>query len=188
LGDALLFEENINTTRQKFKMLVKYVADYKEVGLIFSYASLSNYELLKKEKKRIEEITNRTLEGSLNAELLVKLPENYRNLVELEVQKDFTMVYDDTPGFRAGTCTPFLFYDLDYEIKTPLIIHPLVATTSSFKDKYASDITKTMARLMNSVEQVNGTFSLLFTNKDFTPVASNEVWRNLFSDKLHADV
>jgi hypothetical protein len=81
-----------------------------------------------------------------------------------------------------------IFYDLDYEIKTPLIIHPLVATTSSFKDKYASDITKTMARLMNSVEQVNGTFSLLFTNKDFTPVASNEVWRNLFSDKLHADV
>lgn len=187
LGDALVFEENTNTNRQKFKMLVKYVADYKDVGLVFSFAALSNYSLLKKEKKRMEEITYRTLVGSLNAELLVKLPETYRNLVELEVQKDFTMVYDDIPGFRAGTCTPFLFYDLDYEIKTPLIIHPLAATTACFKDKYASDITKTFVKLMGSVEQVNGTFSMLFTNEDFNSDASNDVWRTLFLEKLYPD-
>ena len=34
------------------------------------------------------------------------------------------MGYPDTIGFRASTCTPFLFYDLDFEVQTPLMIHP----------------------------------------------------------------
>ena len=185
LGESLVFEESLNTRRRKFKLLVKYVADYENVGLIFSYDTLSNYEMLKKEKKRIENITNRDLQGSLNAHYLVNLPDSYRNLVELEIAKDFTMVYEDTPGFRAGTCTPFLFYDLDYEIKTPLIIHPISATTAAFKNKYASDITKTVEKLWTSVKAVNGTFSMSFTNKNFTPIPSNDVWRDLFSEKLH---
>ncbi len=186
LGDALHFEESINTNRYKFKMLLKYVADYKDIGLIFSFASLTNYEQQKKEKRQMEEITNRTLEKSFNAQYLINLPETYRNLVELEIAKDFTMVYEDTPGFRAGTCTPFLFYDLDYEIKTPLIVHPVLATTAAFKDKYASDIKKTIDILWNSVKKVNGHFSMVFTNRDFTAKPTNEVWRTLFSEKLHS--
>ena len=56
----------------------------------------------------------------MNARFLVHLPDVPRHLVELEIQRDFTMVYRNAIGFRAGTCTPFLFYDLDFEIKTPL--------------------------------------------------------------------
>ncbi len=186
LGESLVFEESLNTRRQKFKLLVKYVADYKQVGLVFSFDALSDYDQLKKEKKRLEEITNRDLHNSLNAQYLVNLPDTYRYLVELEVAKDFTMIYEDTPGFRAGTCTPFLFYDLDYEIKTPLIVHPITMTTSAFKNKYASDITKTVENLWTAVQTVNGTFSIAFTNKNFTPVPSNEIWRSLISEKLHA--
>ena len=184
LGEALNFEENINTNRRKFKMLVKYVADYKEVGLIFSRLALSDYNILKSEKRRMEEITNRSLEATMNTQFLVQLPENYRNLVELEMAQDHTMVYEDIPGFRAGTCTPFLFYDMDYEIQTPLIVHPIAATTSSFKQKYASDINKTVSRMIEEVGRVNGTFSMLFSNTDFSSKASNDVWRDLFSTKL----
>ncbi|MAP55166.1 hypothetical protein [Altibacter sp.] len=187
LGEATVFEESINTYRQKFKMLLKYVSDYKEVGLIFSFDALQDYEMLRIEKKRIESITNRSLQSSMNAQYLVHLPELYRNLVELEVQKDFTMGYENEPGFRAGTCTPFLFYDLDYEIKTPLIIHPITASTRSFKNKYASDITKKIDQLWTSVAEVHGTFSIVFTNRDFTPTIGNTIWRELFSKKLNPD-
>src|SRR5690606_37744681 len=144
LGNSLVFDESMNTHRQKFKMLVKFVSDYKEVGLIFSFNSLNKYELLKTEKRRMEAITNRKLNSSMNSEFLVNLPDIYRHLVELEVKKDYTMVFRDTVGFRAGTCTPFLFYDLDYEIKTPLTIHPAAMTTLAFQKKYASDIEKTV--------------------------------------------
>lgn len=184
LGNSLVFDESINTHRQNFKMLIKLVSDYTQVGLIFSYNSLSNYELLKNEKRRMEEITNRSLNSSINSEFLVNLPDIYRNLVELEMKNDFTMVFRDTVGFRAGTCTPFLFYDLDYEIRTPLVVNPAVMTTLAFQTKYASDIEKIVNASIQSVSEVNGTFTIIFSNKDFSATENNKVWRNIFSEKL----
>jgi len=184
LGNSRSFNESMNTRRQKFKMLIKFISDYKEVGLIFSFTSLNDYELLKIEKRRMEEITNRNLTSSMNSELLVNLPDLYRHLVELEVKRDFTMVFRDTVGFRAGTCTPFLFYDLDYEIKTPLIIHPAAMTTLAFQKKYASDIEKTVTNTMKAVEEVNGTFTMIFSNKDLSSTEGNKVWRSILSEKL----
>jgi hypothetical protein len=184
LGDGLEFSNSLNTEQNKFKMLVKYVADYKEVGLIFSFSALKKYEELKSEKNRIEEITNRTLTSSMNAQNLVSLPEVYRNLVELEIVKDFTMVYPNEVGFRASTCTPFLFYDLDSEIKTPLTVVPIAIDTDAFEHKYDSEINKTFNALYNSVSKVNGTFSMLFSNKDFTSSEKSKIWRSIFSEKL----
>ncbi|MBT0606612.1 DUF7033 domain-containing protein [Aequorivita echinoideorum] len=184
LGNSLVFEESLNTHRQKFKLLLKYVADYKEVGLLFSYAALTDYELLKEEKQQMEAITNRPLASSINSQLLVNLPDIYRNLVELEVKKDFTMVFRDTVGFRAGTCTPFLFYDLDYEVKTPLTLCPAAMTTYAFQTKYPTDIEKSVNGMLDAVNAVNGTFTILFTNKDFSYLEKNKIWRSIFSEKL----
>lgn len=184
LGDAVSFNESMNTHRQKFKMLIKFLADYREVGLIFSFNSLNNYEMLKKEKHRMEEITNRALKDTMNSEFLVNLPDIYRHLVELEVRNDFTMVFRDRVGFRAGTCTPFLFYDLDYEVKTPLIVHPIAMTTMAFQKKYASDIEKIVLNTMEEIKKVNGTFTMLFSNKDFSSEENNKVWRKIFAEKL----
>jgi hypothetical protein len=184
LGEALEFKESMNSQRRKFKMLVKFVSDYQEVGLIFSYNSLKDYEKLKKEKKRIEDITNRTLRSSMNSQFLVNLPDIYRDLVELEIVKDFTMVFENEVGFRAGTCTPFLFYDLDSEIKTPLIIHPIAISTVALKKKHDSEINKIFNAVMQEVAKVNGTFSMLFTNKDFNGLEKNKIWRSIFSERL----
>ncbi|RMA57109.1 DUF7033 domain-containing protein [Ulvibacter antarcticus] len=184
LGDAVNFSESLNTQRRTFNMLVKFVSDYKEVGLIFSFEALASYDKLKKEKERMEITTNRTLTSTMNDQFLVNLPEIYRNLVELEVEKDFTMLYENVPGFRASTCTPFLFYDLDSEIKTPLIIHPVAMTTKAFDKKYESDIIKTFNGAYKSVVEVNGTFSMLFSNRDFSATERNKIWRSLFSENL----
>lgn len=184
LGNALIFKEGMNTHRQKFKLLLKYVSDYKEVGLIFSYEVLGDYLKLKAEKRRMEHITNRALTSSMNAEFLVNLPDIYRNLVELQVKRDFTMVFRDTVGFRAGTCTPYLFYDLDYEVKTPLIVHPATMTTEAFQKRYSSDIEKTVSSFLSEVERVNGTFTMVFSNSDFASNDENKVWRSIFSELL----
>ncbi|RFN58685.1 polysaccharide deacetylase family protein [Marixanthomonas ophiurae] len=186
LGEAATFKESINTHRQKFKMLIKYVNDYKEVGLLFSMSALEEYGTLKKEKEQLEEITNRMLLSTMGSHYLVNLPDFYRNLVELEIKNDYTMVYKNTIGFRAGTCTPFLFYDLDYEIKTPLIIHPLAATTLAFTDKSEMETKKTIDAMFTSVKKVNGTFSMVFSNTDFSSEI-NKMWKKIFSEKMLQD-
>ena len=51
------------------------------------------------------------------------------------------MGYINHVGFRAGTCTPFLFYDLDFEIQTPLLIYSFNFIDNAFL-KYASLLDK----------------------------------------------
>ncbi len=181
LGESINFSEGTNSRREHFKMLIKKVSDYKQSGLIFSIASLKDFSTLKKEKEKLESITNRSLANTMNTQYLVSLPENYRNLVELEIERDFTMVFEDNVGFRAGSCTPFLFYDLDYEIVTPLIIHPIALTTKSLHKKRDTKRVKIVNNIKNSVENVNGTFSIIFTNRDFSKIKKNKTWRDLFS-------
>jgi hypothetical protein len=180
IGEGFSFWEDTNSKREKYKLLVKLVGDYTEVGLIFSYHSQDDEDRLKLEKGLMEELTHRKLCSSLNDRFLVNLPHNYRNLLELEIEHDMTMVYEDHLGFRAGTCTPFLFYDLDYEIKTPLIIHPVAGVTSALYGRTKGEKESDVYHLRDSVQKVNGTFSLWYSNRDFT---SNQVfWRRFFSE------
>lgn len=185
LGEHARLRDGFNSKRKNFKWLVKLMGDYVEVGLLFSDDALINLEMLKSEKQQLEANTHRTLRSSLNNNYLVQLPDLYRNLLEQEIEQDFSMVYENTPGFRAGTCTPFLFYDLDYEIKTPLIIHPVAFTTEGFNHKYESDSLQRISNIYTSVMNLNGTFSIFFRNVDFIEHKSNDIWRNLFSEKLH---
>ena len=180
LGEGFSFKEDSNAQRKKYKILVKHVGDYTEVGLIFSYHSLGDEERLKREKRQMEELTHRPLESCMNDKLLVNLPHNYRNLLELEVAKDMTMVYENELGFRAGTCTPFLFYDLDYELKTPLIIYPIAGKTSAFSGKTEGEIESQLHKVRDAVHEVNGTFSLMFTNRNFT--TGQTFWQRFFSE------
>ncbi|NNM23080.1 MAG: hypothetical protein HKO54_05985 [Flavobacteriaceae bacterium] len=180
LGEAYTFMEGLNAKREKFRLLVKFVSDYAEVGLVFSYHSLKNNEMMKAEKKRMEELTRRSLGSSMFDKFIIDLPTHYRNLLELEVGKDITMLYEGHLGFRASTCTPFLFYDLDYEIKTPLIVHPVAGTTLTKKKRTRSELESEVEQLFNSVQQVGGTFSLLFNNRDFQ--AKSVFWPRIFSD------
>ncbi|MEZ4875829.1 MAG: hypothetical protein R2793_10375 [Flavobacteriaceae bacterium] len=185
LGEGFSFREDFNTKRQKFRNLVKYVADYCEVGLMLSFHSLADYEKLKEERKQLEDITHRSLLSSTNDRQLINLPNVYRNLVELEVQNDFTMFYYNEIGFRAGTCTPFLFYDLDYEVKTPLVLHPVIGKSLALTLGKERDTEGIIAQVYHWVKEVNGSFLFFFSNRDFEQKRENKVWRYIFSDKLN---
>ena len=182
LGASKIFEESLNSQKESFKLLIKNVSDYQEIGLIFSDQALNSLTVLNEEKEKIEAITNRTLRRSMNNEYLVSLPHNYRNLIELEITTDYTMVYENVIGFRASTCSPFLFYDLDYEIVTPLEIHPISLTTKGLIKTSASKKIETIQKMMESVKKVNGTFSMIFDNYNFMNIKKNTVLKTIFSE------
>ncbi len=188
LGEGYSFREDFNTKREKFQRLVKYVGDYCEVGLVFSFHSLEDENRLKQEKEMIQEITHRTLSSSFNDRQLINLPNVYRSLVELEIKQDFTLFYYNEIGFRASTCTPFLFYDLDYEVKTPLVLYPVVGKSLALGFGKEQDIEGKLTQVFNRVKSLNGSFSFLFSNRDFEYKKENKTWRYLFSEKLNPNV
>ena len=182
IGDYSTYDKNININKKSFVSLIKSVADYCDVGIKASYFSLENVELLKKEKLKMEAITHTDLKAVRHSFSKLNLPTSYRNLVELEINQDFTMGYIDRLGFRAGTCTPFQFYDLDYEVQTPLQINPYQCLDFALL-KYNSELDKTehLQKVIREVKAVNGTFTAIFHNHTFSDLQQWKGYRSLFN-------
>ncbi len=182
IGDFSTHDKNVSINKRKFVALIKSVADYCRVGLKASYFALENFETLKAEKIKIESIINTNLEVSRNSFSKLNLPSSYRNLIELEIKQDYTMGYVNEIGFRAGTCTPFLFYDLDYEIQTPLLINSFhVMDYALLKHTSLLDKKEALARIINEVKHINGTFTPVFHNYTFGDEARWHGFKELFS-------
>ncbi|MCK8480049.1 polysaccharide deacetylase family protein [Psychroserpens algicola] len=187
IGDYSTYDKNININKKKFVSLIKSVADYSKVGLKVSYFALDDISILKKEKKKIENITNYELESTRHSFSKINLPTSYRNLIELEVKQDFTMGYLNQTGFRAGTCTPFLFYDLDYETQTPLLVNSFHCIDHALlKHQSQLDKKQELQRLMSSVKQVNGIFTPVFHNYSFGNEPKWKGFRKLFTQILES--
>jgi peptidoglycan/xylan/chitin deacetylase (PgdA/CDA1 family) len=185
VGDYTTYDKNISSSNSKLKSLIKSIADYADVGLHPSYFTMKNEALLKKEKLRLENILNRPVLKSRQHYLRLDMPETYQNLINLEIQEDYTMGYAAYYGFRASTCTPFYFYDLDYEIQTPLKIYPFAVMDGTLRDylelsnKRAYEV---IIRLAREVKKVEGTFITLFHNDTVSNTGRWRRWKKVYID------
>ncbi|MFD0964796.1 polysaccharide deacetylase family protein [Pseudofulvibacter geojedonensis] len=184
LADYSNYDKSINHNNKHFRTLIKYVGDYFEIGLKGSFLALDDKEILKKEKLRFEKILNKPLQSSRNSFSKLKLPHSYRNLIDLGVQSDYTMGYVSEVGFRAGTCTPFYFYDLDYEMQTPLKIYPFCVLDYIFRNTEAKSALNQLQPIVNSVKEVGGVFSMVVHNYTFSGTAIWGSWRKLYVELL----
>ena len=182
IGDYSTYDKSISTNKKEFVSLIKSVADYCYVGIKASFFALEDISILKKEKLKMEAIINSDLHAVRHSFSKLNLPQSYRNLIELEINQDFTMGYIDTLGFRAGTCTPFQFYDLDNEVQTPLQINPYHCLDYGLL-KYASQLDKQehLQKLIDEVKAVNGTFTPVFHNYTFSNQERWKGFRSLFN-------
>lgn len=175
IGDYSTYDKGINPNKKRFVSLIKHVADYSIVGLKASFFALDDISVLKKEKQRMEDILNTSLKASRHSFSKLNLPESYRNLIELEIQEDYTMGYVNHIGFRAGSCTPFLFYDLDYEVQTPLKINSYhLMDHALLKNQSLLDKKKTLNEIIQQIKEVNGEFAPVFHNYTFS---DDEKWK-----------
>ncbi|MBC3757553.1 polysaccharide deacetylase family protein [Hyunsoonleella sp. SJ7] len=182
IGSYSTYDKGININKRSFISLIKHLADYCNVGLKASYFAVNDLEILKKEKRTMEEVINTALRASRFSFSKISLPESYRNMVQLEINQDYTMGYVNHIGFRAGSCTPFLFYDLDYEVRTPLRICPFhlmdfaLLKTASLLDKK-----QVLNGVINEVKKVNGEFVPVFHNYTFSSSPRWEGFKELFN-------
>ena len=185
VGDYTTYDKNISAGNTKFKSLIKSISDYADIGLHPSYFTLKNETLLKKEILRLENILNRPILKSRQHYLRLNIPDTYQNLVNLEIMEDHSMGYAAQYGFRASTCTPFYFYDLDYEIQTPLKIYPFAVMDGTLRDylqlsnKRAYEI---IIKLAHEVKKVDGTFITIFHNETLSNRGRWKRWKKLYID------
>ena len=144
---------------------------------------MNNAEKLKKEKKRLENIINTPLKNSRQHYLRLELPETYQNLIDVDIENDFSMGYAKVVGFRASTCTPFYFYDLDFEIQTPLKVYPFAFMDATLKDSLdlnRKEAFEKIKQLIDEVKNVNGTLVTLFHNETLSENHRWKGWSNIY--------
>jgi len=187
IGDYTTFDTNVSPSKNKYRLLIKDLADYATVGLHPSYFTMKDAVMLKKEKERLENITNTPVIRSRQHYLRFNLPETYQQLIDLEIQEDHSMGYASAVGFRASTCTPFYFYDLDFEIQTPLKIFPFALMDTTLNDYMKLTPKQSLGKirdLRNEVKAVNGTFITLFHNESLSNHLRWKGWRRLYESMI----
>ena len=172
LSNFNAYDRNINYNRLNYREIIKYVADYSIVGLRLGYFAISDVEALKVEKKRFENIIHGPLQNVINTKYNLLIPEHYGFLNELEVPNDYSMGYPETIGFRAGTSLPFLFYDINLEITTPLKVHPYVFHSQATRIYDTEELQKIILKIMKDLKRVKGNMLTIFKNRDFSEYAN----------------
>ena len=187
IGDYTTYDTNVSASKTKFKLLIKDMVDYARVGLHPSYYTMTNIALLKKEKERLEAITNMPIKRSRQHFLRISFPETYQQLIDLEIDEDYSMGYSSHVGFRASTCTPFYFYDLDFEIQTPLKIFPFALMDTTLNDYLKLTPKQSLGKirdLKNEVKAVNGVFITTFHNESLSNYLRWRGWKRLYGSML----
>ncbi|MGA9269433.1 MAG: polysaccharide deacetylase family protein [Lutimonas sp.] len=187
LGEYGTYDKNISPGNSNYRLLIKNIADYCTVGIHPSYLSMKKEQKIKKEQSLLESIVNFPITKSRQHYLRVALPETYQHLVDLEIKQDYSMGYASHFGFRAGTCTPFYFYDLDFEIQTPLKVFPFAAMDVTLKDYLTFTPKKsynTIMHLANEVRKVGGTMITVFHNESVSGIGQWRGWAKLYESLL----
>ncbi|MGB5556006.1 MAG: polysaccharide deacetylase family protein [Flavobacteriaceae bacterium] len=160
------YDKNVSPENNKFKSLIKNVADYSMVSLSASYSSFNDVALLKAEKKGLSNVIHRPINNSRMRYNRVDVPITYRNLVEAEFTDDFTMGYTHEIGFRAGTSVPFYFYDINLEVQQPIRVHPFaVHDYAVVNSRNSEEIIAKMDTIYNQIRQTEGDFVSIFSNE-----------------------
>ncbi len=188
IDKANLFDTSISNSLNKFQLLVKDMVDYAKVGMLPSYKTMTDDRLLKKEKERLESITHMPMLDSRQFMLRLELPKTYQNLIDLEVLNDFSMGYPTHTGFRASTCTPFYFYDIYFEIQTPLKVYPFALMDTTLKNHMNLTPKQSLGKirdLKKQVKGVNGTFITVFHNKSISGYTKEWLgWGSVYESML----
>ncbi len=189
LADYGLNDKNVPHYNRHFQSLIKSIADLAEVGIHPSFGSNKDGSRLKTEIERLSGIVHKEITKSRQHFLILHLPHTYRRLIDLNIEEDHTMGYAVETGFRAGTCTPFYFYDLDLETKTKLKVYPFAvmdATLKYYKKISPEKAIEHTQMLIKEVKKVNGTFISLWHNETLSDEGLWEGWRKVYLETVKA--
>lgn len=173
----------------EFKNLIREQESFATVGIHPSYASSGDQVKIQQEKQWLEQVIGRTIHTSRQHYLKLSLPQTYRDLIASNIQKDFSMGYADQCGFRAGTSSPFYFYDLLSEEQTELMIHPFSMMDVTLKDyqNYSTDqAIRSILEFKQILKKVNGQFSFIWHNSSFAKLGGWEEWDRVFDVLLES--
>lgn len=187
LGDYARFDKNISHRNRHYRKLIRKTRDKYAVGIHPSFASSKkgNRKKTRVERIRLEKILGSPVVKSRQHFLRLKLPQSYRRLIKSHIREDYTMGYSCLPGFRAGICTPFYFYDLERESTTNLLVIPFQIMDGTFTHYLhlpPGQAWEEIKAIMKEVKNVGGTFVSVWHNETVNDKGIWKGYRSVFEE------
>jgi hypothetical protein len=161
------YDRNLNPGNPALQALIKVCGEHGDIGIHPSYYSMEQTKLIEDEKSRLQAISGKKISQSRQHFLRFRLPDTYRALIKAGITDDYSMQYPEMPGFRAGICVSYPFFDILADSITQLTIHPGCIMETTFRDDLhlpASDSWQWYARLWKEVSESGGTFISIWHN------------------------
>ncbi|WP_129715329.1 polysaccharide deacetylase family protein [Pedobacter sp. SYP-B3415] len=171
------YDVNIHPEDRAYRSLIRKTAKHAAVGIHPSYSSNNKESKIAEEMSVLEQIIEEKPVNSRQHFLRLHLPQTYLKLLRAGIRNDYSMGYASATGFRAGTCTPFFWYDLQLEKESNLKVHPFAVMDLALRDylKLDPDAAIDHIRLLiDRVKAVGGTFCMLWHNES---VSENRKWK-----------
>jgi hypothetical protein len=178
-----VYDKNVSTSAKRFKELVEYYCATYNVGIHPSWQSGDDHSLLREEIEWLEVIGNKDIQASRQHYIRLTVPETYRRLIAAGIEKDFSMGYGSTNGFRASVSTCFRWYDLEREQSTSLNIYPFcfMDANSFYEAKHTpSQAFDELMQYYNAVKKVNGVLITIWHNSLLGTDRNTAGWSRMF--------
>ncbi len=182
-GQGGKYDLNNPVTNPEWKALVRNLSEKYNIGFHPSYHSGEKPKVFRNEKQTIEQLTGKPLTRVRQHFLRLAFPSTYRHFAGAGLTEDYSMGYADKTGFRAGTSSPFYFYDLEKEDVTKLKIFPFTVMDRTLKDYLKlnpDEAFKKIKLLASVVKEEGGCFIPVWHNDSLCDTGEWEGWRIVY--------
>jgi len=188
-------DKNISPEKPELQSLIAYHALGYTVGIHPSWQSGDEEAILMEEVDELEKIIRTPVKYSRQHYIRMILPHTYRKLINVGIEKEFSMGYGTTNGFRASIASSFYWYDLKAEKKTGLMLFPFCFMDSNSFYQNKSRPKEAFTELMDyyrKIKQINGLMVTTWHNNFFgtDPMFAGwkEVYEVFLKDQIYWDM
>jgi hypothetical protein len=188
-------DKNISPEKPALQSLIAYHAGGYTVGIHPSWKSGDEEAILMEEVDKLEKIIRSPVKYSRQHYLRMNLPQTYRRLIDVGIEKDFSMGYGSSNGFRASIASSFYWYDLKAEKKTELMLFPFcfMDSTSFYERKLKPKAAFTeLMEYYNKIKHINGLMVTVWHNNffgtDIMFAGWKEVYEVFLKDQIYWDM
>lgn len=179
LANKTKYDHNLHYRNPIMKRLIQKIKSFSEIGIHPSFYSSIFSEKILIEKERLESLSGKKIIKSRQHYLKFILPDTYNTLLSTGITEDYSMGFAKMPGFRAGICKPFYFYDLRKEKITGLKIFPITFMEGTLMKLEPGDALQKILQLLKEVKKVGGTFIPLWHNHTISETDEYSPWKNV---------
>ena len=118
------YDRNISPRTTAMRNLITRHSQKYQLGVHPSWQSGDDAALVRNEIKYLGELTGKKIVASRQHFIRFTLPHTFRELEQAGITEEYSMGYGSINGFRASVATPFLFFYLEVERISSLLLYP----------------------------------------------------------------